>query len=299
MQQTKQPQPFSLWLYLLIVFGISWPFQLVSAIWARDLLSVYILNATSMLMVTVGTFLCGRYVFRDGFAGAGWSWGKPWHYVTVIGFAAFLWIVPTCIDLALGRVHLPMSMTSGQITWVGVLLFVTLIPGFGEEFGWRGYLLPHLAQQMSARKAVLVHAVVWWAWHQPLVIGQSIVAAIALAKQTGQPIGLTVVLVIGMQLLPVFVGGVLHAVIFAFIWMRSRSLAVSSVYHAAYDGIRDSLTLIVGLSPLTIWWSGLTILLFGAVLLWRGNWRMLQSSTPPTAPSPEALTMDAQIASPR
>jgi membrane protease YdiL (CAAX protease family) len=219
--------------------------------------------------------------------------------VTVIGFAAFLWIVPTCIDLALGRVHLPTSVTSGQILWVGVLLFVTLIPGFGEEFGWRGYLLPHLVQQISARKAVLVHAVVWWAWHQPLVIGQSIVAAIALAQQTGQPIGRTVALAIGMQVLGSFVPAVLHTVIFAIIWMRSRSLAVSSVYHAAYDGIRDSLALTVGLSPLTIWWSGLTIILVGAVLLWRGNWRMLQSSTTPTAPSPEALTMDVRIASPR
>jgi membrane protease YdiL (CAAX protease family) len=213
--------------------------------------------------------------------------------MAVIGFAVFLWIVPTCISLALGRVHLPTSVMSGQIAWVGVLLFVTLIPGFGEEFGWRGYLLPHLAQQMSARKAVFVHAVVWWAWHQPLVIGQSIVLAIALTKQTGQPIGRTVALVVGMQVLSSFVPVVLHAVIFAFIWMRSRSLAVSSVYHAAFDGIRDSLALTVGLGPLTLWWPNLTIILVGAALLWQANWKLVHTSTTPTTPSPEAVTVDA------
>ena len=289
---TRQSRPFSCWPYLLIVCGLSWPFQFVSAIWARDLLSVYVFNATSMVMVTVGTFVCGRYVFRDGFAGAGWSWGKPWHYAIVIGFALFLWIVPTCIDLALGEVHLTTHVTSGQIAWVSVLLFVTLIPVFGEEFGWRGYLLPHLAQQMSARKAVLIHAVVWWAWHQPLVIGQSLVPALVSAKQTGQPIGRTIALVIGMQLLFGFVGGVLHGVIFAYIRMRGRSLIVSSVYHAAYDGLRDSVALIVGLGPFTSEWPALIIVLLGAVLLWRGNWKMLLTTTTPTTPSPEALAVE-------
>lgn len=286
---TTQPRPFSLWLYLLIVFGLSWPFQIVSAIWARDLLPIYVLNATSMVMVTVGTFLCGQYVFRDGFAGAGWSWGRPWHYVAVIGFAIFLWIVPACLDLVLGGVHLPGSLANGQIAWVGVLLFVTLIPGFGEEFGWRGYLLPRLARQMSGHKAVLIHGVIWWAWHQPLVLGQTIVLALALPKQAGQPIGLTVALVIGVQLLLGFVSGVLLGVIFAYVWMRARSLVVSSVYHAAYDGLRDSLSITIGLGPITIWWSGLIIVLAGAALLWRGKWNMLEPSAKPEIPSPEAL----------
>jgi len=105
--------------------------------------------------------------------------------------------------------------------------------------------------------------------------------------------------VIGMRVLSSFVPAVLHAVIFAYIWMRSRSLAVSSVYHAAFDGTRDSLVLTVGLGTLTQEWPNLIIVLVGAVLLWRGNWRMLQSSTTPTAPSPEALTVDARIASHR
>ena len=104
-EHTKVPsmRPFSVWLYLLIVFGLSWPFQLASVIWGRGhVFAVYVLNSTAMLMVAVGTYLAGRYVFRDGFAGAGWSWGKPSYYLAVIGLASAVWVVPTCLDIALG-----------------------------------------------------------------------------------------------------------------------------------------------------------------------------------------------------
>ena len=54
-----QKRSFSLWLYLLIVFGLSWPFQIVAAIWGIELLPRYVLHATSMCIVTVGTFIAG------------------------------------------------------------------------------------------------------------------------------------------------------------------------------------------------------------------------------------------------
>jgi uncharacterized protein len=91
MNERATPLPthsFSLSLYLLIVFGLSWPFLIASTLWAGgNLLPTYLLNISSMIMVTVGTYLAGRYVFRDGFAGAGWSWGKPKYYLAVIGLA--------------------------------------------------------------------------------------------------------------------------------------------------------------------------------------------------------------------
>jgi len=152
---------FSLWLYILIVFGLSWPFQIVSAIWATDLLQLYILNGTSMCMVTVGTFIAGRYVFKDGFAGAGWKWGKARQHLTVVALVLLLWAVPTLVDVGVGTLTLPTDLGVTQIVWIFVLLFVTLIPAFGEEFGWRGYMLPHLLGRHSIRKAVLIHAVIW------------------------------------------------------------------------------------------------------------------------------------------
>jgi membrane protease YdiL (CAAX protease family) len=38
---------------------------------------------------------------------------------------------------------------------------------FGEEFGWRGYLLPKLAP-LGWRRALLAHGAVWGVWHWPV-----------------------------------------------------------------------------------------------------------------------------------
>ena len=51
-----QARSFSLSIYLLIVFGLSWPFQIASALLAGgNLLPTYLLNISSMIMVDVGT----------------------------------------------------------------------------------------------------------------------------------------------------------------------------------------------------------------------------------------------------
>jgi membrane protease YdiL (CAAX protease family) len=124
----------------------------------------YGLSSISMIMVAVGTFVAGRYVFRDGFDDAGWHWGKLWHYLAVIGFAALLWVVPTFAGLILGLYNLPAGLLLSQILFLLLLnFFATLLPGFGEEFGWRGYLLPRLSQKHTPRKAVLLHSFIWWA----------------------------------------------------------------------------------------------------------------------------------------
>lgn len=255
---SSQPRPFSPGLYLLVVFALSWPFQIAGAVWADDLLGRYSLTSVSMVMVAVGTFICGQFIFRDGFAGAGWHWGKVRHYLAVIGLVLFLWVVPSLIALGMGR-SMPSSLNTGQIIWIFVLLFVTLIPGFGEEFGWRGYLLPHLARRFTIRKAVILHAVIWWVWHLPVLIGA--------AAQDSPGIS-TVVGTVILGAIP----GILHGVVFAYIWSSSRSLAVATVYHAAFDGVRDSLQMTLGFGAMTMLWANLTIIILGVVLLKKGNW---------------------------
>lgn len=262
---SSQTRPFSLGLYLLVVFALSWPFQITAAIWADDLLGRYTLTSVSMVMVTVGTFICGQFIFRDGFADAGWQWGKVKHYLVVIGLVLFLWVVPSLIALSLGRA-LPTSLTNEQVVWVFVLLFVTLIPGFGEEFGWRGYMLPRLARRLTARKAVILHASIWWAWHLPVLIGT--------ATQSNANV-LAVVGNLIISAIPV----ILHGVIFAYIWSSSRSLAVATVYHAAYDGVRESLQMILGFGLMTQLWANVFIIILGAVLLLKGKWGSLAKSS--------------------
>lgn len=227
-----------------------------------------------MVMVSVGTIIAGKYVFPDGksglkdiFKNAGWRWGKPKEYIAVGTFALFVWFVPTMIELVSGW-HKPVeNLVVTQVLGAFVLRFVaTLIPAFGEEFGWRGYMLPKLARQFGAKKGLLIHAFIWWFWHLPVVVGMGIKSTL-----TGSSVSLNVLMLVAITIIP----SMLHAVIFAFIWSKTGSLAVATVYHAAFDEVRDTLEKATGFGPLVEIWQMTTIIIVGGVLLWKADWKTL------------------------
>lgn len=266
--QTQAQRPFSLSRYLLIVFALSWPPQIAYALWGNDLVSSYLLSSLSMVMVAVGTFIAGRWVFRDGFKNMGWRWGKPSHYLGVFGLALFIFGAPVLLENLLGLHSSPANVSAGAILGSFLTSFVLTIPaGFGEEFGWRAYLLPRLARQHSLRKALMIHAFIWWAWHIPALvkIGSKV-------DSRGFALWLSVAVTLLVSLLP----AMMNAVLFAYIWTASRSLAVASVYHAAYDEVRDTLQRGIGFGPLVSIWEMSVTLIFGVVLLWKANWSLLR-----------------------
>lgn len=270
-------RPFSLWLYLLIVFGLSWPFQIIAAIWGLDLLPIYTLHAISMTMVTVGTFIAGRYVFKDGFSGSGWCWGKLKHHLTVIGLVLLLWAVPTIFDLLTGSIKLPDKLTYIQWIWIAIFL-LNFIPCFGEEFGWRGYMLPRLAKRYTPRKAVLVHSVIWWIWHLPVLIGVGVWTGIMSAEEMNLSVSVEIAVTVAAVVILSAIPGILHGVVFAYIRVWSGSLAVVTVYHLAFDGVRDSIQSFIGSGPITGIWSVMILLMLGIMLLWKGNWKSLEAN---------------------
>jgi membrane protease YdiL (CAAX protease family) len=142
----------------------------------------------------------------------------------------------------------------------------TLPAGFGEEFGWRGYLLPRLAEKYGPKKGLLVHAFIWWCWHLPVVVGMGWKENLAGTS------GLAGALVlIAVSLIP----GMLHAVIYAWVWARTGSLIVAVVYHAAFDEVRDVLEKTTGFGQFTELWQMVTIIVVGGLLLARANWQNL------------------------
>ncbi len=52
-----------------------------------------------------------------------------------------------------------------------LLLWQDLLGGpVGEEFGWRGFLLPRLTARLGPTPATLLLALIWIAWHLPLFL---------------------------------------------------------------------------------------------------------------------------------
>jgi uncharacterized protein len=260
-------KPFSIWLYVFIVIAFSWPFQFWYVFKTETAFDKYLYSSLSMAMVTFSTFIAGRFVFKDGFKNAGWSWGKPKHYIYVFAFALLVWFVPSIIELISGM-HKP----AGKVVATNVLLIfalrfvATLLPAFGEEFGWRGYLLPKLTEKFAVKKALLIHAFIWWAWHLPVIVGMGLQSNEVSGDQYINAGAIT-----SLSIIP----SMLHAVIFAFIWSKTKSLAVVTVYHAAFDEVRDALENSIGFGPLVNNWQMIVIIIVGGLLLWKADWKQL------------------------
>ena len=91
---------------------------------------------------------------------------------------------------------------------------------FGEEFGWRGYLLPRFVRKMGTVSALLAVGVIWGAWHWPLLY-QSVTAA---------PVRELVTISAGIAYMSVVIGTV---------YLRTGSLFLAMLLHWNINGMRD------------------------------------------------------------
>lgn len=47
---------------------------------------------------------------------------------------------------------------------------IVFFPAFGEEWGWRGYMMPKLTELMGRPAAIITGGVIWGLWHAPLTV---------------------------------------------------------------------------------------------------------------------------------
>ena len=59
---------------------------------------------------------------------------------------------------------------SQAVTSILIGPVINCITCFGEEWGWRGYLLPHLKEKLKPLPLMAVMGAVWGLWHVPLII---------------------------------------------------------------------------------------------------------------------------------
>jgi membrane protease YdiL (CAAX protease family) len=189
-------------IFLGIAFGITWLTGLAvyltgglentppiasRAFFAKLLLAIpytyapAVANILTRLLTGEGWKDMGlRPHFRQGWLYWLIGWVLP-SLMTISGAVIFFIVFPMYFDPGLTRVQqilfrIP-SLASFSpwavvviITLAGVLIspLVLSLATLGEEFGWRGYLLPKLLL-LGWRKAMLLMGVIWGVWHYPVI----------------------------------------------------------------------------------------------------------------------------------
>jgi uncharacterized protein len=179
--------------FLLLTFGSTYAvefammFKGISFMGMPSIAGQFIV-AGVMFFPGIAAFIVRRFITQEGFKDAGLKIGKvknylqpylliPLIFAVVYGFT---WIFIQKPDFSLqgfinqyGLTKLPFP--SGLFI-LGVIVssltfapFLNAIPAFGEEFGWRGYLLPKLLP-LGTKKALILSGLIWGLWHAPLIL---------------------------------------------------------------------------------------------------------------------------------
>ena len=96
-----------------------------------------------------------------------WRVGIQWW-----AFALLFTIIPSVAALylfnLLGGPPVDWSGLPPLYTVVPTFIILTVAAGIGEEFGWRGFLLPRLQTRHNALISSLIVGAIWAIWHIPL-----------------------------------------------------------------------------------------------------------------------------------
>lgn len=204
METTRMPSPDRsettkrALLYLGITFGLTYaygfgllPVLSRAAQTNGAMLAVFQLAFTAVMFFPALGVLFTRLLTREGFSehflaphikgNAGvylLAWFGP-LVLTIVGAAVWFAVRPDTFDPEMGYLNaqlmgqpLPFSLPA-FLAMQGLLVLIApvlnAVPCFGEEWGWRGYLLPKLQKLMPPIPAVLLSGVIWGLWHAPVI----------------------------------------------------------------------------------------------------------------------------------
>ncbi|MBK5186936.1 MAG: CPBP family intramembrane metalloprotease [Gemmatimonadaceae bacterium] len=189
-----------------------------------------------MLMWCPGvSALVTRLIFQHDVRGEGWRWGE--HRYALLAYAlpiAYASVAYGTVWLTgLGAVD-PSRFHSNVLRFLLLGMVLSVSSALGEELGWRGFLVPKLAEGYSFTRAAFTSGIIWSAWHVPLII----LADYNGGTPTWYSIACFAVMVVGISF-P-----------FAWIRLRSKSLWPAAILHASHNlfiqGFFDRVTVDTG-----------------------------------------------------
>jgi membrane protease YdiL (CAAX protease family) len=193
-------------IFLLFAFGISWLTALVIYLTGGLLNSPVVIESGSITLAYIllaSVYMWGpaianvatRLITKEGKENLKLKFDlkKDWRYLlagwvgtpllVILGTALFFVLFPSYFDHGLTALTSQIALSGGdtstaaiyQVVIIQVIYAIVVSPimnfisTFGEEFGWRGYLLPKLLP-LGEKKAILLQGVIWGVWHWPVIL---------------------------------------------------------------------------------------------------------------------------------
>ena len=179
-------QVFALVLVYIVftsVFTAPWVLLLLHA-QSLDIGRGFVIH-TQMWAPAVAAFGCCA-VFRVPFKFVGFEWPRmraiAWGYFLPITYASLAYIFVWSVGLApanfagfsqMSQKSLHLGVGAAALNAALIMTFGVLQSGvsaLGEEIGWRGFLVPVLAQRLSFTGVALISSLIWALWHFPLIV---------------------------------------------------------------------------------------------------------------------------------
>jgi len=178
-----------LFTYLVLVLGLS------SIFYFLILKSGHLGSANGMYVVGImwcpamAAMLTCKLSGRS-IASLGWKWGEPRYqgmsyliplaYATLAYAGVWLFHLGGFYDRSFVA-GVTRSFGLGNLPpWAAITLYFVLSgssgmvrscsSALGEEIGWRGFLVPHLAQRFTFTQTALISGIIWSLWHYPILI---------------------------------------------------------------------------------------------------------------------------------
>jgi membrane protease YdiL (CAAX protease family) len=233
-----------------VVSGHGWPTQFPALL-------------GPLLAAVVCAALAGRRSLRELTAGmVRWRIGWRWWLVTISPILALL---AALAEQAVVGAGVPSWSAFAGFSGVpagwgvlGVAFALVLIGGFGEEAGWRGYLLPTLQRRFGPLAATGIVAAVWAGWHLPQFF--------LIQTYEDFPVAMLPVFLVGMA------GG---AVVLTWLYNRTRSILACAVWHGLYNlaGASAAASAGSGVIAAAVW----SFVVLGAGVLLSLEWRAIRA----------------------
>lgn len=190
-------------IFLGMTFVMTWIYCLVfvypyaKATTAEELTMLQLFMAGTMFVPAICVVIT-RLVTKEGFKG---SMIKPNFkgniktyllayfgpaVLTILGAVVYFLIFPNqfdinCsyllqtykemgVDMSVTAMPMNLLMISQGLTAILFGPIMNFFTCFGEEWAWRGYMVPKMAENMKTIPMLLVSGVIWGLWHAPLTI---------------------------------------------------------------------------------------------------------------------------------